>query len=329
MSELKRIVITGAAGFVGSHLTDAYLDQGVAVVGLDNYLTGRADNLALAREKTHFSFKQLDLNDTPLLLTTLDELARTGEKIDAMIHLASPASPPRYQQYPVATYLVNSLATHHLLTWLQTHSPETRFLFASTSEVYGSPAVHPQPESYWGNVNPNGVRSCYDEAKRLGETICGVFARDFGLDVRIMRIFNTYGPRMNLADGRILPQFIKQYFAGQKLTVYGDGSQTRSYCFVSDLVAGIMKLIDLPGLKGETVNLGNPSEFTVLQTAQIFNDLTGRPADHLEFLPLPEDDPLRRQPDITKAKQLLAWQPTFAFRDGLVQMLQSYQKGQG
>jgi nucleoside-diphosphate-sugar epimerase len=326
MTKLQNILIAGAGGFIGSHLTDVFLAQGTRVIGLDNYLTGRQENLRQAQTQADFSFKELDLNQPEALMTTLSELAEAAGHLDAIIHLASPASPPIYQKYPIETYLVNTLATHHFLTWIQTHSPDTRFLFASTSEVYGSPAVHPQPESYWGNVNPNGVRSCYDEAKRLGETICGVFERDFGLDVRLMRIFNTYGPRMNIDDGRILPQFIKQHLAGAPLTIYGDGSQTRSYCFVSDLVAGIIELVSRPNLSGETVNLGNPEEFTILQTAQIFNELTGKPADNLQYLPLPQDDPPRRQPDITKARQLLDWQPTIAFQEGLGQMLASYQE---
>jgi nucleoside-diphosphate-sugar epimerase len=216
----------------------------------------------------------------------------------------------------VETYQVNAWGTHELLSYLKEYNPEGRLLFASTSEVYGDPAVHPQVESYWGNVNPNGIRSCYDESKRLGESICGVFQRDFDIDVRIVRIFNTYGPRINPADGRVIPNFVKQGVAGEALTIYGDGTQTRSYCFVSDLVEGILRLAEREGLSGATVNLGNTEERTTLETAEIVKMLTGNTKE-LVFKPLPLDDPTRRQPDISLAKQLLDWEPEVSFEDGL------------
>ncbi len=320
----KTVVVTGAAGFIGSHLCDRLLTSGATVIGLDNLLTGNLENLTSAREHSQFSFYQVDLCDSQATSTLLSQLIIDHPRLDLVLHFASPASPPSYQKYPVETYLVNTWALHNLLTFLRQHQPTSRLLFAGTSEAYGNPLEHPQSESYWGNVNPNGIRSCYDEAKRLGETICGVFFRDFAFDARIVRIFNTYGPRMDLADGRILPQFIRQYLTHEPLTVYGDGSQTRSYCFVDDLVTGILTFAAAPDLAGETINLGNPREFTILETAQLFNQLTNQSVDNLTFLPLPQDDPLRRQPDISKAKNLLQWQPVVDFIVGLQKMLDFY-----
>ncbi|MBQ6436114.1 SDR family NAD(P)-dependent oxidoreductase [bacterium] len=320
----KVVILAGAGGFIGSNLTDKLLELGAKVIGIDNFITGKEVNLEKAKEHENFQLQKIDLNDQAALMTTLEQAKEKYGQIDVFLHFASPASVPGYQTHPVETYLVNSIATHNILAWLKANSPETRFLFASTSEVYGNPQVHPQVETYWGNVNPNGPRSCYDESKRLGETICGVFHRDFGMNTRIIRIFNTYGPRMDLDDGRILPQFIKQVKMGAKLTVYGDGSQTRSYCFVSDLVEGILRFVAADGLAGETVNLGNPGEFTVLETAKIVNEVMGRSEDMITFAPLPKDDPMRRQPDISKAKKLIDWEPVVPFADGLTQMLQFY-----
>lgn len=303
-------LVAGAAGFVGSHLCDALLEAGARVCGVDNYLTGRQDNIKHLENNQRFSFIQADVISGPL--TYLPE----NVVFDAIFHFASPASPPRYQEHPVETYLVNSLATHQLLQHLLTSNPDGRFIFASTSEVYGDPQEHPQKETYWGNVNPNGPRSCYDEAKRLGETICGVHMRDFGLDVRIVRIFNTYGPRMDPTDGRVIPQFISEALASEPLTVYGDGSQTRSYCYVSDLVAGILLMGGVDAARGETINLGNPNEFTVLETANVIRDLVGNQSE-IVFKPLPTDDPTRRRPDISKAKSLLGWGPKVELSSGL------------
>jgi len=311
----QTVLVTGAAGFVGSHLVDALLKTGANVIGVDNFITGRKSNLGhlLENEESvvdNFAFIQTDVIQSPV--TYLDEEL----KIDVVFHLASPASPPKYQDHPVETYLVNSLGTHHLLDYLKTTHPEARFIFASTSEVYGDPQVHPQTEDYWGNVNPNGVRSCYDEAKRLGEAICGVFNRDFGLDVRIARIFNTYGPRIDPVDGRVIPNFIKQALASEPLTVYGDGTQTRSYCYVSDLVVGLMKLASVDEAQGETINLGNPDEYTINETAALVKELVGVKSE-LVFKDLPGDDPTRRKPDITKAKRILNWEPKISFKEGL------------
>ncbi|HPS40906.1 MAG TPA: GDP-mannose 4,6-dehydratase [Candidatus Woesebacteria bacterium] len=322
--ENKTVLITGAAGFIGSHLVEQILAFGGRIIAVDNFITGRRINLASYQENPNFRFLKANVSLPPA--TYLDDFLDTLKianplfaQIDLVLHFASPASPPAYQKNPVETYLVNSSGTHNLLTYLQEKSPRTRFLFASTSEVYGDPLVHPQKEDYFGNVNPNGERSCYDESKRLGETICGVFSRYYNLDIRIARIFNTYGPRMRYDDGRILPNLINQALAQTPLTVYGDGQQTRSYCFIDDLVKGILLLASKEDLNGQTVNLGNPDEYTVLETAvliqKIINETVSQ--EHITFTDLPKDDPTRRKPDIAKAIELLNWQPEIDFRSGL------------
>lgn len=316
----KNVLVTGAAGFVGSHLVDALLAQDARVTGVDNYLTGNKANLASALESRNFTLIQADVIAPPQIYLHDDFVP------DVVFHLASPASPPLYQKHPVETYLVNTMGTHQLLTWLLDQSAErssaTRFIFSSTSEVYGDPLEHPQKETYWGNVNPNGARSCYDESKRMGETICGVFQRDFGLDVRIARIFNTYGSRMSPTDGRIIPNLVSQAQAGEPYTIYGDGSQSRSYCFVSDLVEGLLRLASVDEAAGATVNLGNPEEMTILETAKQVHAKFS--VNQRQFIiinkPLPADDPVRRCPDITMAKTLLNWQPKTTFAQGLVQL---------
>lgn len=316
----KTVLVTGAAGFIGSHLVDALLVAEARVLGVDNLITGRMENLehlydVEAKKSSHerFEFVQADAGKFP------DEYLPAEVNLDAVFHLASPASPPRYQAHPVATYLINTVGTHNLLTYLKQKYPGARFLFASTSEVYGDPEVHPQPESYWGNVNPNGERSCYDESKRMGEAICGVFSRKYSMDVRIARIFNTYGPRIDPTDGRVIPNLAMQALKGEPLTVYGDGSQTRSYCYVSDLVRGLMLLMSVDKAKGETVNLGNPEEHSIMETARIIEEAVRGPDAELEieYMDLPKDDPTRRQPDISKAKELLSWEPKVAFAEGL------------
>lgn len=310
----QTVVITGAAGFIGSHLCDAVLTAGGSVIGVDNFLTGREVNLEEARQNPHFTFIEADVTRPPT------EYLPSDRHIDVILHFASPASPPRYQAHPVETYLVNSYATHLLLSFLREHNPQGRLLFASTSEVYGDPVEHPQTEAYWGNVNPNGIRSCYDEAKRMGETVCGVFYRDFGIDTRLVRIFNTYGTRMDPADGRIIPQFMTEALTGRPLTVYGDGSQTRSYCYVDDLVRGILTFASKSGLAGQTINLGNPDEKTVLETALVVKEVASSSSE-VEFHELPKDDPTRRRPDITKARELLGWEPQVGLREGLEKCL--------
>ncbi len=313
----KNVLVTGGAGFLGSHLCDRLLKEGAQVTAVDNLITGNKKNIEHLANTPEFSFIEADASTAP------ETYLPAEYKPDAIFHFASPASPPRYQEKPVETYLINSIGTHNLLQYLLNVNPAGRFIFASTSEVYGDPQVHPQTEDYWGNVNPNGVRSCYDEAKRLGETICGVHERDFDIDVRIVRIFNTYGPRIDLKDGRVIPNFIQQVLADQSLTIYGEGTQTRSYCFVDDLIEGIVRLGGLDNLKGQTVNIGNPNEFTIIEAANLVNEITGKNLQ-LEFKPLPKDDPTRRRPDISKAKQLLDWEPTVDFRTGFQKTLEFF-----
>lgn len=322
----KTVLVTGAGGFVGSHLVDALLRLEANVIGVDNFVTGRRSNLKqlIKGNNTTDNFALIETDAIQSPATYLD----TEITLDVIFHLASPASPPRYQENPIATYLVNSLGTHHLLDYLRENNPAGRFVFASTSEVYGDPVVHPQTEDYWGNVNPNGVRSCYDEAKRLGETICGVFNRDFRMNVRIARIFNTYGPRINPDDGRVIPNFVKQALGGKPLTIYGDGEQTRSYCYVSDLVAGLIKLATTDEARGETVNLGNPDEYSILETAEIVRAVVGgiESESEFEYKKLPGDDPARRCPEISKAKEILGWEPKVGFEEGLKKTVASFRK---
>ena len=332
----KTVLVTGAAGFLGSHLVATLLTAGAKVIGVDNFITGSEANLAevatdlgdTMRSGENWWFIEADVSQDPSLYLTTEILAAAGP-LDLVLHFASPASPPRYQAKPVETYMVNSMGTHALLQWLKQNNSSAKFLFASTSEVYGDPEQHPQSESYWGNVNPNGIRSCYDEGKRLGETICGVHERDFGMDVRIVRIFNTYGPRIDLTDGRVVPNFIQQALAQKQLTIYGTGTQTRSYCYVNDLVRGILLLAMRPGLKGTTVNLGNPEEYSLLDTAKaVFAAVTGREAQESDytFKPLPGDDPTRRKPDIHQAAELLNWRPEVSFADGLAETVAYFRR---
>jgi len=295
-------VVAGAAGFVGSHLCERLLADGHTVLGVDNFITGAERNLAHLRGNVRFSFQEHDVC-RPL---TVDE------PVDVVLNLASPASPKDYFEYPLETLDVGSNGTRNLLELARAHG--ARSLLASTSECYGDPDVHPQREDYWGNVNPVGPRSCYDEAKRFAEAVTMAYHRKYGMTTQIARIFNTYGPRMKLDDGRVVPNLIGQALKGQPLTVYGDGSQTRSFCYVSDLVDGLIRL----SLSGEPypVNLGNPHEMTVLEFAEAVRAATGSQSA-VEFKPLPTDDPRRRRPDITKAQRLLGWSPAVPFAEGL------------
>lgn len=297
-----RILLTGAAGFIGSHLSDRLIEDGHSVVGVDNLSSGRLSNLAQLRNAQHFEFVEAD---------ACAPLSVRGP-FDWVMHFASPASPPRYMRDPIATLMVNSEGTRHLLELARENG--AAFFLASTSEVYGNPLEHPQPETYWGNVNPIGPRSAYDEAKRYGEAMAMAFRRQYGLPLRISRIFNTYGPRMHPEDGRVVSNLIVQALRGRPMTVYGDGQQTRSFQYVDDLVEGIVRLMganfDLP------VNLGNPVEWTMLELGQLIRSITETSSD-LIFGPLPVDDPLRRRPDISLARELLGWEPHVPLEEGL------------
>jgi dTDP-glucose 4,6-dehydratase len=299
-----RVLVTGGAGFIGSHLCDRLLADGHEVIAMDSLITGSTDNIAHLAGHPQFQYIHHDVTN----------YIYVPGPLDAVMHLASPASPIDFSRIPIQILKVNSLGTHNALGVAL--SKGARFLLASTSEVYGDPLVHPQPESYWGNVNPIGVRGVYDEGKRFSEAITMAYHRIHGLDTRIIRIFNTYGPRMRLEDGRVVPNFMGQALRGEPLTVYGDGSQTRSFCFVSDLVDGMVRLL----LSDETdpVNLGNPSELCIREFAEAINRLTGNTAG-IVYRPLPVDDPRIRQPDITRARTILGWQPRVALDDGLRQ----------
>jgi len=303
---MARIVVTGGAGFIGSHLCERFLAEEHEVICIDNLVTGKADNIAHLFADARFSFIPQDV-------TTY--LYVKGE-LDAILHFASPASPTDYLELPIQTLKVGSLGTHKALGLAKEKS--ARLLLASTSEVYGDPLVHPQTEDYWGNVNPIGPRGVYDEAKRFAEALVMAYQRSHGLETRIGRIFNTYGPRMRLRDGRVVPNFISQALRGEDLTVYGDGSQTRSFCFVADLVEGICRLLrsDYDG----PVNLGNPQEMSVLDFAKLIIALTGS-RSRIAFRPLPADDPQVRQPDIRLARRVLEWQPQVPLETGLRQTI--------
>jgi dTDP-glucose 4,6-dehydratase len=310
------VVVTGGAGFIGSHLCDALLAAGYRVVCIDNLLTGDLSNIREAQKSKEFVFLSHDVSD----VLSKEHEALLGT-VTHIFHLASPASVIDYQTYPEQTAKVNSMGTLNMLELAKRHN--ARFLFASTSEVYGDPKEHPQKESYWGNVNPNGIRACYDESKRFGEAVTMVYSRTHKVDVRIVRIFNTYGPRMRKTDGRVVSNFINQALEGKPMTVYGDGSQTRSFCFVTDEVAGIMKLMFTDAAAGAVVNVGNPEEYTMLELARMIKQMTSSSSEII-FESLPQDDPVKRKPDIAKAKQLLGWEPAVAVDDGLSQTIAYY-----
>jgi dTDP-glucose 4,6-dehydratase len=301
-----RLLITGVAGFLGSHLADRFLADGHHVVGMDNFITGSPDNIAHLAGQARFAFIQHDVT----------EFLDVAGPLDGVLHFASPASPRDYLEFPIQTLKVGSLGTHKALGLAL--AKQARFLIASTSEVYGDPLVHPQPESYWGNVNPVGPRGVYDEAKRFAEALTMAYHRYHGVDTRIVRIFNTYGPRMRPHDGRVVSNFIVQALKGEPLTVYGDGSQTRSFCYVDDLVDGIVRLFERG--TAEPVNIGNPNEFTVQQLADRVLALTGS-ASRIVREPLPVDDPKVRQPDITRARSLLGWEARTDLEAGLVKTI--------
>jgi len=306
-----RILLTGGAGFIGSHLAERLIAMGNKVVCIDNLITGSTDNIAHLAGNDNFEFVKHDVSDYIFI----------KGKIDYVLHFASPASPVDYLTHPIKTLKVGSLGTHNSLGVAKHHG--AKFLLASTSEVYGDPLVNPQPETYWGNVNPIGPRGVYDEAKRFGEAITLAYHRSHGIDTKIVRIFNTYGERMRKNDGRIVPNFIDQALKGEPLTVYGKGTQTRSFCYVSDLVEGIIKLMG-SGLN-EPVNIGNPEEMSVLDFAKKIKAITGTKSE-IVFKELPEDDPQVRRPDISKAKSKLGWSPKVSLDEGLKRTVDWFKK---
>ncbi len=309
--ERKVAVVTGGAGFLGSHLCDRLLREGNRVIAIDNLITGNIKNIAHLFGNEQFLFVRHDVT----------EYMYIDGRVDYILHFASPASPIDYLKLPIQTLKVGSLGTHKALGLAMAKG--ARFLLASTSEVYGDPLVHPQPETYWGNVNPVGLRGVYDEAKRFAEAMTMAYRRYHGLDTRIVRIFNTYGPRMRVHDGRVVSNFIVQALNGEPITVYGDGSQTRSFCYVDDLIDGIVRLFERGD--NEPTNLGNPREFTVRQLAELVVELTGSRA-RIVREPLPEDDPKVRQPDITRARERLGWEAKVALEAGLRRTIADFRR---
>jgi dTDP-glucose 4,6-dehydratase len=305
----KRVLVTGGAGFLGSHLCDRLIAEGYHVIAMDNLITGNLENIEHLFKLEQFEFYHHDVS----------KFVHVPGKLDYILHFASPASPIDYLKIPIQTLKVGSLGTHNLLGLAMAKG--ARMLIASTSEVYGDPQVHPQQEDYWGNVNPVGPRGCYDEAKRFQEAMTMAYHMHHGLETRIVRIFNTYGPRMRLDDGRVLPAFLSQALRGEPLSIFGDGSQTRSFCYVDDLVEGIYRLLlsdyHMP------VNIGNPSEITIKEFAEEICKLTGAELK-IEYQPLPTDDPQQRQPDITKAKDILGWEPKVDRAEGLRRTLEYF-----
>jgi dTDP-glucose 4,6-dehydratase len=297
-----RVVVTGGAGFIGSHLTDALLKQGHKVVVIDNFITGSRKNLEHHKDSENLLIVEHDITKSIYL----------AEKIDRIYHLASPASPIDYQKLPIQTLKVGALGTHNMLGMAKHHN--ARLLLASTSEVYGDPQEHPQKETYWGHVNPVGPRGCYDESKRFAEAIVVAYRDYHKVDTRIIRIFNTYGPRMRLNDGRVVPAFMSQTLAGEDITLFGDGSQTRSFCYVSDLVRGIMATMECKD--SNPINLGNPSEITIKEFAHRVIEIS-QSNSRLINKPLPPDDPQRRRPDISRAREILGWEPAINLKEGL------------
>lgn len=317
MEEGKRTaLVTGGAGFIGSHLCAALVEKGKSVICVDNLLTGNMRNIEPLMDRSEFSFINHDIT------LNFHELTSRLEHIDHIYHLASPASPVQYQNHPIETIQVNTTGTYNLLQLAR--DTTARFLYASTSEVYGDPKEHPQKETYWGHVNSYGARSCYDESKRCGEAYVYTFLKKFDVDARIIRIFNTYGPNMEKNDGRVVSNFINQAIRNEPITVYGDGSQTRSFCYVSDLVEGIIRAME-SDVRGEVVNLGNPDERSVKDIAHLVKEMTGSTSD-IVMKDLPSDDPVRRQPDITKARELLKWEPKVSLQQGLQKTIEYFKE---
>lgn len=314
---MQTVLVAGGAGFIGSHLCEKLLQENFSVICIDNLLTSDKKNIESLLPNPNFQFIEQDITDSQF------SIVHSQLSIDFIFHLASPASPnlnsPRsYMSYPIETLQVNSVGTKNLLDLATDH--KAKFLYASTSEVYGDPAISPQPESYFGNVNPNGIRSVYDEGKRFGEAITMAYFRKYALDIRITRIFNTYGPNMLPDDGRVVSNMIVAALANKPLTVYGDGSQTRSFCYVSDLVDGLSLAMFADNTKSEVINIGNPLEKTIKEFAMLIKDIT-KTTSEITYESLPEDDPKKRKPDITKAKQLLGWEPKVSLEDGIAKTI--------
>jgi dTDP-glucose 4,6-dehydratase len=306
-----RVLITGGAGFIGSHLCDRFLQEGHEVICLDNLITGSTDNIAHLAGHPRFSFIKHDVT----------QYIFVEGKVETILHFASPASPVDYLQYPIQTLKVGSLGTHKALGLAK--EKKAKFLLASTSEVYGNPLIHPQKEDYWGNVNPIGPRGVYDEAKRFAEAMTMAYHRYHAVDTRIARIFNTYGPRMRLNDGRVVPNFIHQALRGEDLTIYGDGSQTRSFCYIEDLVEGIVRL--LFSRENEPINLGNPDEYSIRDFARVILRATGSQSP-IVYRPLPMDDPRVRKPDISRARAVLGWNPKIELQEGIGKTIHYFQE---
>ncbi len=305
--KMKTVLVTGGAGFIGSHLCGFLLDKGYQIIAMDNLITGGIKNIEHLRSNNNLKFINHDVSKHIVV----------NEGLDFVMHFASPASPVDYQKIPIQTLKVGSLGTHNTLGLAL--AKKAKYVLASTSEVYGDPLVNPQPESYWGNVNPIGVRGCYDESKRFAEALTMAYHRIHNVDTKIVRIFNTYGPRMRKEDGRVVPNFINQALKNKPITIYGDGKQTRSFCYVSDLVEGIYKLM-LSDLN-ETVNLGNPEEHSIFEFAEIIKGIT-KTKSKIVFKPLPVDDPHVRCPDIAKAKKLLKWKPKVELKEGIIKTIE-------
>src|SRR3989338_9027615 len=306
---MDNVLVTGGAGFIGSHLCDFLIGKGFRAICMDNLITGNADNIKHLEKNRNFRFINHDIS----------KHIKIDDDLGFVLHFASPASPEDYQKIPIQTLKAGSLGTHNTLGLAL--AKKSKYLLASTSEVYGDPLVNPQPDSYWGNVNPVGVRGCYDEAKRFSEALTMAYHRIHRLDTKIARIFNTYGERMRLDDGRVVPNFIVQSLKNEPITVYGDGHQTRSFCYISDLIEGIYKLM-LSEIN-EPVNLGNPDEHTIMDFAKIITELTGSKSDII-LSPLPEDDPKVRSPDISKAKKTLGWEPKIKLKEGLKRTIEYF-----
>lgn len=317
MKKQQLCLVTGGAGFIGSHLCEALLKKGYRVIILDNLVTGNEDNIFHLYNDSSFHFFKQDVS-LPLPL----KIKKLIPRLDYLYHLASPASPPFYKKYSIETLMVNSMGTKNMLDL--SRSSGARFLFSSTSEIYGNPLVHPQKEDYFGNVNPIGVRACYDESKRFGEALIMEYVRKFSLNARIVRIFNTYGPKMQADDGRVVVNFVNQSLRQKPLTIYGDGNITRSFCYVSDMVRGLILAMEMTGTEGEVINLGYPKEHTVMEIAKLVKTLLGSDSPIRKDVKQ-EDDPVRRKPDIGKAKKLLGWEPKVDLITGLKKTIEYFQ----